>query len=110
MKTLVSEHEIYIKLRALMEDQNSAIEDFCDVLSCSHSLTSAILKFVNSNFFGLPNPIDNIKCSITLLGVGQLFEIIAGIYETSLFESSNNLTHTTAISLMAPDQSYRFNG
>jgi HD-like signal output (HDOD) protein len=98
MKTLVSEHEIYVKLRELMEDPHSDIEDFCEVVSCNPILASSILKIVNSSFFGLPIQIDNIRSSAALLGIGQLYEIVIGISEMHSLETSSHLTHSPLVS------------
>lgn len=52
-----------------MEDQNSNIADYSEVVGCDLNLASAVLKFVNSVIFGYPGQIDTISKSIHLLGL-----------------------------------------
>lgn len=84
MRRFVSIPEVYIKLCKLMEDPNSKIGDFSVAVSQNPEVVSAILSFVNSPFFGIPTQIDSISRAIDLLGIGQLFEIVADIAEMGL--------------------------
>ncbi len=76
MRLLVSAPEVYVRLRKLMEDPNSTIEDFSKFFSNNPEVSSEILNTVNSPFFGFPCQIDNISRAIDLLGIGQVYEMI----------------------------------
>jgi HD-like signal output (HDOD) protein len=80
----------YAKLRELMEDPNSSIEDFSVVVSSDPTLASTVLNVVNSDFFGMSGHIDNISRAIALLGIGQLYDIVFGMDSPEL---SGNLVH-----------------
>jgi HD-like signal output (HDOD) protein len=73
---LVSLPEIYLKFRRLMENPNSTINEYCEVVSCDSNLTATILKLVNSAFFGFPGQIDSIHRAIIMLGIGQLHDMV----------------------------------
>ena len=94
MKTAVAKAkpkpDSYAKLRELMEDPNSSIEDFCVVVSSDPTLASTVLNVVNSDFFGIPGHVDNISRAITLLGIGQLCDMVLGMDSPEL---SGNLVH-----------------
>jgi HD-like signal output (HDOD) protein len=80
----------YDKFRELMEDPSSSIEDFSFMVSRDPTLASNVLNIVNSDFFGISGHIDNISRAITLLGIGQLYEIVSGMNSPEL---SGNLVH-----------------
>ncbi len=76
-----------------MEDPNSNIKEFCEVVSDDPNLASLVLKVVNKEFFGLPGQIDNINRAATLLGIGQLFDMVAGVSEMAPREMAGNLAN-----------------
>jgi HD-like signal output (HDOD) protein len=77
----VSAPDTYVRIRKLMEDQNSKVEDFCELLSNDSQLTSAILKIVNNEFFGFSGKIETIGRAVNLLGIGLLYESVLGLSE-----------------------------
>lgn len=73
---LISLPEIYLKIRRLMDDPNSSIEEFCQVISCDPNLSATVLKVINSAFFGFPGQIDSIYRAVTMLGIGQVHDMV----------------------------------
>lgn len=52
---LISLLEIYLKLRRLMDDETSDIDDFAQVIVVDPNLSTRVLKMVNSAYFGFPS-------------------------------------------------------
>lgn len=104
MKVLVTEPESYIKLRKLMENPVSSIEDFTEVVCCDPNLTATVLKIVNGAFFGLPGKIDNISRAVSLLGIGQLYDIVFGDSEMGSLGMSGNLAYLPVVDHIVPGQ------
>jgi HD-like signal output (HDOD) protein len=111
MTIYVSSPETYIKLCKLMEESNSNIEEFSQVVSFDPNLTNSVLKIVNSEFFGLTGKIDNISRAVSLLGIGQLFSMVLDAFEMSLIgmpEDHPHLAHNMlhigckAVEMMIP--------
>jgi HD-like signal output (HDOD) protein len=100
MNNLAVTNEIYFEFLNLMENQNSTLEDFSEALRFNPILVETILNIVNSAFFGFPDRIDNINSALTLLGIGQIYEIVLSSFEAQAFEMSEkpgHLLHTTHI-------------
>jgi HD-like signal output (HDOD) protein len=76
MNLLVSAPDIYIRLRNLMEDPDSRIEDFIEAVNNYPNLASAILNVVNSPFIGSPVQIKNVSSAVNFLGIGQLYDMV----------------------------------
>lgn len=102
MKTVDAAPESYIQLRNLMENPNSNIDDFSAVVSCDPQLTSAVLKVVNSAFFGLPGHVDSIAKAINLIGIGQLYDMVLDIYAINSPELTDNSAYTPVVSHFTP--------
>jgi len=88
---LISLPEVYLKLRRLMDDPNSDIYDFAEVISVDPNLSSRVLKVVNSAYFGFPEPVDSIARAVNMLGIGQLHNMVLGISAMSSLEMPNDI-------------------
>jgi HD-like signal output (HDOD) protein len=53
---LISLPEIYLKVRRLMDDETSEIDDFAQVIIVDPNLSTRVLKIVNSAYFGFQEP------------------------------------------------------
>lgn len=78
MKTLTTTTDSFIKLSNLMEQDNYTIEAFSGVVSRDPYLSAYVLNVVNSPFFGFPTPVKSISRAVSLLGLGQLYDIVMG--------------------------------
>lgn len=88
---LISLPEVYLKVRRLVDDPNSDIYDFAEVISIDPNLSSRVLKVVNSAYFGFPEPVDSISRAINLIGIGQLHNMVLGISAVSSLELTNEI-------------------
>lgn len=76
IKGLISLPEVYQKIRELMDDPKSDIEEFVAVVSNDPNLAATVLKVANSAFFGFPGKIDSINRAVNMLGLGQLHDLV----------------------------------
>src|SRR5215212_2616402 len=58
-----------IRLLELSKDPNNGPDEFASPIEADPGLTSQVLRFVNSSYFGLSRRIDSIRQAITLVGV-----------------------------------------
>ncbi len=88
---LISLPEVYLKVRKLMDDPNSDIYDFAEVISIDPNLTSRVLRVVNSAYFGFPEPVESISRAVNMIGIGQLHNMVLGISAISSLKQPNDI-------------------
>jgi HD-like signal output (HDOD) protein len=88
---LISLPEVFLKLRRLMDDDASDINDFAAVIIVDPNLSSPILKMVNSAYFGFPEPIDSITRAINMIGVDQLYNLALSVSAMSSLDLPNDI-------------------
>jgi len=64
------------KVKALMEDEDSTIEDFANVISIDPSMTSRLLKLANSAVYSFPGEISTISRAITIIGTQAIYNMM----------------------------------
>jgi len=90
-KSLISLPEIYLKIKQLMDDQTSDVHDFARVVTMDPNLTSVVLKVINSPFYGFSGQIQAIDRAVSLLGLGQLHELVLAIAALECVRSGNDI-------------------
>ena len=88
---LVSLPEIYLKIRELMDDPDSCLDDFAAVVNTDPALVASVLKIVNSAFFGFAGQIDNINRALNLIGIGQLHDLVLSLSAVSSLDLPNDI-------------------
>jgi len=88
---LISLPEVYLKVRKLMDDDNSDIYDFAEVISVDPNLSTRVLKVVNSAYFGFPEPVDSIARAVNMIGIAQLHNMVLGISAISSLDLPNDI-------------------
>ena len=64
------------KVKALMEDDDSTIEDFANVISVDPSMTSRLLQIANSAIYSFPGEISTISRAITIIGTQAIYNMM----------------------------------
>jgi HD-like signal output (HDOD) protein len=88
---LISLPEIYLKVRRLMDDETSEIDDFAQVIIVDPNLSTRVLKIVNSAYFGFQEPVDSITRAINMIGIGQLHNMVLGVAAISSLDLPNDI-------------------
>ncbi|MCW8833036.1 MAG: HDOD domain-containing protein [Colwellia sp.] len=78
------------KVKALMEDDNSAISDFADVISVDPSMTSRLLQIANSAIYRFPGEISTISRAITIIGTKAIYNMMLVDVAATAFKHFEN--------------------
>ena len=77
---------IYIKINEAVNSPLSSIQDISEIISGDPSLTSRLLRLVNSPFFGFRSKIDTISQALLMVGTRQIRELALATSVMSLFK------------------------
>ncbi|WP_300158015.1 HDOD domain-containing protein [Solidesulfovibrio sp.] len=92
---LVSLPEVFMRIREVLSDPDSTVEEAAAVIGKDPSLTAKLLKLVNSAFYartmrvsgGLPpGAVDSLSRAVMLLGLNQLSTLAMGVSVLPLFK------------------------
>jgi len=78
------------KIKALMEDENSTIEDFANLISIDPSLTSRLLQIANSAIYSFQGEISTISRAITIIGTQALYNMMLVDVAATAFKHFSN--------------------
>ena len=73
---LVSLPDIYWRLRDILDGRDYALQEVSDLIACDPGLSARLLRLVNSAGFGLPSSIETVAHAISMVGVGQVEELV----------------------------------
>lgn len=92
---LITLPEIYLKIRELMDDPSSRLDDFALIANTDPGLVASILKIVNSAYFGFAGQIDNISRALNMIGLGQLHDLVLSISAIDSLDIPNDIENLT---------------
>jgi len=78
------------KIKALMEDEESSIADFANVISIDPSMTSRLLQIANSAIYSFPGEISTISRAITIIGTQSIYNMMLVDVAASAFKHFSN--------------------
>ncbi len=73
---LVSLPEIYLRVREVVDNPDSSMEDLAKVLALDPAITARILQVVNSPLYGLPRKVGTLSQAVGLLGMQPIQDIV----------------------------------
>jgi len=89
---LISLPEVYLRIRTLMLDDKSRLEDFAEVVRTDPNLVAGVLRIVNSAYFGFAGKIGTISRALNFIGIWQLHNLVLGVSAVKSFSGiSNNI-------------------
>ncbi len=83
---LFSLPQIVIRINELLEDPKSSNADLEELIMLDPSLTSKLLKIVNSAYFGFPGKIDRVARAISMIGHQELKNLVMAASITETFK------------------------
>lgn len=83
---LASLPDVYTQIVEVMNSPRSSAADLAEMISKDTSLSSRMLKLVNSAFYGFPARIDSISRAVTLIGTNELTTMALGISMVNAFK------------------------
>jgi len=78
------------KIKSLMEDESSTIEDFANVISIDPSMTSRLLQIANSAIYSFPGEISTISRAITIIGTQAIYNMMLVDVAATAFKHFSN--------------------
>ena len=78
------------KVKALMDNDESTIEDFANVISVDPSMTSRLLQIANSAVYSFPGEISTISRAITIIGTQSIYNMMLVDVASSAFKHFSN--------------------
>ena len=78
------------KVKSLMEDQSSTVEDFANVIGIDPSMTSRLLKIANSSIYNFPGEISTISRAISIIGTAAIYNMMLVDVAASAFKHFAN--------------------
>lgn len=72
---LISLPEAYLRLKQVIDGPDYTVQQVAEAVSHDPALTTRVLRLINSPYFGLASPIDNIPRAVSLLGPQQIHDL-----------------------------------
>lgn len=77
----------FIRIKELIDDESSTIDDIAEVILIDPALSATILKLANSSFFNYPGKIDTISKAVLVLGITEVYNLIIAYFTTEAFKA-----------------------
>jgi HD-like signal output (HDOD) protein len=78
--------ESFVRIRELIDDETSTIDDISAVILLDPTLTATILKLANSAFFNYPGKIDTISKAVLVLGITEVYNLVIAYFTKEAFK------------------------
>lgn len=72
---LVTLPDVYIRLQALLDDEDASMADVANLIAHDPGLTARLLRMVNSAFFDFAAKIETVSRAVGLLGTQQIHDL-----------------------------------
>jgi len=76
----------FIRIRELIDDESSTIDDISEVILLDPALAGTVLKLSNSPFFNYPGKIDTISKAVLVLGITEVYNLVIAYFTTEAFK------------------------
>jgi HD-like signal output (HDOD) protein len=73
----------FLRIKELIDDESSTIDDIADVILLDPGLSGTILKLSNSSFFNYPGKIDTISKAVLVLGITEVYNLVIAYFTTN---------------------------
>lgn len=68
--------EIYFRVRDVVDNQDSTMDDLANVLKMDPAISARVLKIVNSPLYGVPKQVDTVTRAVNLLGMQAIRDLV----------------------------------
>ena len=76
----------FIRIKELIDDESSTIDDIADVILLDPALAGTILKLANSSFFNYSGKIDTIAKAVLVLGITEVYNLVITFFTNKAFK------------------------
>ena len=77
----------FLRIKELIDDEASTIDDISEVILLDPALAGAILKLSNSSFFNYPGKIDTISKAVLVLGITEVYSLVIAYFTSEAFKA-----------------------
>ncbi|PCI54106.1 MAG: HDOD domain-containing protein [Gammaproteobacteria bacterium] len=77
----------FLRIKELIDDESSTIDNISDVILVDPALTGTILKLANSSFFNYPGKIDTISKAVLVLGITEVYNLVIAYFSMQAFKN-----------------------
>jgi len=77
----------FLRIKELIDNESSTIDDISEVILIDPALASSILKLANSPFFSYPGKIDTISKAVLVLGITEVYNLVIAYFSAQAFKS-----------------------
>ena len=77
----------FVRIKELIDDETSTIDDIAEVIMIDPALASTILKLANSSFFNYPGKIDTISKALLVLGITEVYNLVIAYFTSDAFKA-----------------------
>jgi HD-like signal output (HDOD) protein len=78
----------FIRIKELIDNESSTIDDIADVILLDPALAGTILKLSNSSFFNYPGQIDTISKAVLIIGITEVYNLVIAYFSTKAFRKT----------------------
>ena len=78
--------DICLRIRKMLDDGNSSIDDLADLIGLDPSLTSKLLKLANSALFRFPSQVDSLSKALNIIGGEAMYNLLMAETARTAFE------------------------
>lgn len=79
----------FVRIKELIDDESSTIDDIADVILLDPALAGTILKLANSSFFNYPGKIDTVSKAVLVLGITEVYNLVIAFFTSKAFQGIN---------------------
>jgi HD-like signal output (HDOD) protein len=79
----------YLRIKELIDNESSTIDDISEVILIDPALAATILKLANSAFFNYPGKIDTISKAVLVLGITEVYNLVIAYFSTQAFKDAS---------------------
>ena len=99
IKQLPPTAEIMPKLRSLLKDGNSSVNDIIALIKLDQSLSAQIVRVSNSAFYGAQNPSQSLEEAVNRIGFNEVYKLVAFVASSHVLSGENKLYGFTSQNL-----------
>ncbi len=81
--------EVALKIRDVVEDENTTIDEIVDILSQDGAMTARLLKVVNSPLYPSRMPIDDLHLAVTRLGMRLVRDLVMNLAMRQMYQPTS---------------------
>lgn len=78
--------ESFVRIKELIDDESSTIDDIADVIILDSALTATILKLANSAIFNYAGKIDTVSKAVLVLGITEVYNLVIAFFTSRAFK------------------------